>query len=362
MATQLHKTRYKILFITTFVMIVILITTGSIAKESPVQTQLTQYPEVKIALLGDTEAGAGFGSVLALVASEKSDVVMINGDFGYGSSPQKWTDRLLKSIDINTHAIIGSLGNHDRGKNTNTYIAAFESFRTPANGLKNSCTGKAAIKKDQDTILIDEVCTFGNVTVVANGIGQAHTKSYLETRLDKKLKDTPLGNWKLVGYHYTLPQMNPGLKSSVENTYNFFDIIRRHGAIGAQAHTHSVMASCPIISPFTSGGIPKCHQNYTNFMERFITPGTGLYIDSSLGGKEARARKRCKLGTETDCIHMSDLITEEGYTRADGLTLSGFDPLGALFIVFNSGGDPLKAHAYYKSIDGREIFKFNIKR
>ena len=38
------------------------------------------------------------------------------------------------------------------------------------------------------------------------------SKTYLENRLDIKLKTVPIDNWKLVGYHFTLSSLNPGLK------------------------------------------------------------------------------------------------------------------------------------------------------
>jgi hypothetical protein len=319
---------------------------------------------IKVALLGDTDAGVNFGSVLALTAAEKSDVVMINGDFGYSSTPAAWKARVVSAIDYNTHPIIGALGNHDRlSNNMGTYISIFDSFRTPKNGLKSACTGLPTLSLNQDTTIIDESCTFGNVTLIANAIGQTYTKPYLESRLESKLISAPANNWKLVGYHYSIPTMNPGLKSSEENSYAFFDLIRKYGAMGAQAHTHSVMASCPIASPFVKGGSVKCHRGFGPDLEdRFVMPGVGLFFDSSLGGKEVRPRSKCKTASDPTCQHMVDLITKEGYTRIDGRVMKKFNPMGALFIVFNAGGDPSKAFAYYKSIDGQVIFQFTVSR
>ena len=184
---------------------------------------------------------------------------------------------------------------------------------------------------------------------------------YLENRLEAKLKAAPSANWKLVGYHYTLASMNPGFKGD-QATYRFFDLIRQYGAIGAQAHTHSAMASCPISSPFKRGGKVVCHPEFKALESRFVAPGTGLYVDSSMGGVETRRRKRCKKTNENGCGHLIDLISEDGYTRTDGTARNDFDHLGALFFVFNMGGDAAKAHAYFKSVDGQMVFKFDLIR
>jgi hypothetical protein len=200
------------------------------------------------------------------------------------------------------------------------------------------------------------------VSIIENGIGQVLSKPYLEGRLEAKLKAVPMENWKLVGYHFTLTSMNPGIKGD-ENTYKFFDLIRQYGAIGAQAHTHTVMASCPVMSVFSKGAAIKCHPDFgMNLEDRFVLPGTGLFVDASTGGKEVRSRGRCKSATEAGCTHMVDIISKEGYTRIDGTSYSKFNGLGAMFIIFNVGGDPSKALAYFKSIDGQVIFKFNISR
>jgi len=317
-------------------------------------------PEVKVALLGDTEAGTNFGSVLNLIANEKADVIMINGDFGYDASPSRWRDRLLASIDINNYSVIGSMGNHDVGQG-NEYVGIFAKFRNNKNNLISKCTGSEGIREGKDTIAVDEVCNFGNVSIISSAIGQVLNSSYLEGRLEEKLKNSPASNWKLVGYHFTLANMNPGYKSD-QATYKFFDLIRQYGAIGTQAHTHSVMASCPISSVFALGRDPACHPDFADLENRFVLPGTGLFVDSSLAGKPPRNRGRCKNPTEKNCGHLIDIISGEGYTRADGAKFSNFTPLGAMFMVFNAGGDPAKTLAYFKSIDGQVVFKFNIGR
>lgn len=320
-----------------------------------------QAQEVTVALIGDTGADQMFGSVLHLVANENADVVMINGDLGYNSSPEKWNDRLKSSIDTSKYFVIGTLGNHDAGSK-DKYLALFDGYRNDNKDLRTKCSGTTGVKEGHDIIAVDEVCTFGNVSIIASGIGLVLSTTYLENRLEQKLKNVPKENWSLAGYHYTVTSMNPGIKGD-ENTYKFFDLLRQYGAIGAQAHTHSGMASCPIASPFVRGAEVKCHASFGSDLEaRFVAPGIGLFMDSSLGGKEIRNRSRCHSSKEKGCQHLVDLISDEGYTRTDGTIKSDFNPFGAMFIVFNLDGDPTKALAYYKSVDGKVVFKFNISR
>lgn len=326
------------------------------------ENQQVAIPEIKVALTGDTEAATNFESVLKLVTAEKANLLMINGDFGYGYSPATWQKKVTSTVDINTLPIIATLGNHDvGGTKTDTYINIIQGFRNAKNGLTTACTGKPGVSEGHDITAVDEVCTIGNISIVGSGIGQVLSKTYLENRLDAKLKAVPNGNWKLAGYHFTLASMNPGIKGD-EATQKFFDIIRQNGAIGAQGHTHIAMASCPISSTFQKGAAVQCHPSFTNPAERFIMPGTGIYVDSSLGGKEARPRLRCKTANEKGCQHMVDMISQEGYSRTDGITKKNFTRFGALFIIFNAGGNPNKAYAYFKSVDGQTIFSFNITR
>lgn len=317
--------------------------------------------EVKIALIGDTDVGSNFRSVLKMVALEKPNLLMINGDLGYKATPAAWKKRVISSVDINKLPIIATLGNHDLASATTKYIEIINGFRTTSNGLKTVCTGKTPIVEDQDITAVDEVCTLGNVSVIGSAIGQVLTTTYLENRLATKLEAVPEGNWKLVGYHFTLASMNVGTKAD-QATHEFFDIIRKSGAIGAQAHTHFATATCPISSVFEKNAPIVCHPTFTNPDERFVMSGTGIFVDSSLGGKSTRPRIRCKAANESGCAHMVDIISKEAYTRTDGLKKTNFNRFGALFIVFNVGGDPKKAKAYFKSIDTKVVFSFNISR
>ena len=323
----------------------------------------TSIEEVKIALIGDTSAGSNFTEVLKLIEAEKAQVIMINGDFGYNYSPEQWKQKIISTIDTQTISVIGTLGNHDvERNNANKYISILFGFRNSNNNLINICTGSANISEGKDIAGADEVCTFKNVSIIGSGIGQILSTNYLENRLEQKLKEAPKENWKLIGYHFTLESMNPGIKGD-QSTHKFFELIRKYGAIGAQGHTHSVMASCPISSEFVKGNkIHDCHPEFNNPNERFIFPGTGLYVDSSLGGKEVRNRNRCANPNEIGCHHMVDLISAEGYTRTDGITKTSFNRFGALFITFNKGSNPSKAEVYFKSIDGSVVFSFNITK
>lgn len=320
--------------------------------------------EFKVAVLGDTGAKINFPKVLKLIADEQSNLVLINGDFGYSASASTWKSVLQKNLDTDKYPVIGALGNHDVGfLNTGRYISIFKSLRNKNNGLSVNCTGSFSILPWMgDITAADEVCTFGNVSIVVSAIGQIFRKSYFEHRLENKLKRIPKDHWKLVGYHYTLESMTPGLKPT-ENTHEFFDLIRRYGAIGAQAHTHSVMASCPISSKFDNKKPVACSPHFTDLNERFVAPGVGLFIDSSLGGQDVRNRSRCLKHTEEGCSHLVDIITREGYSRTDGTTRSDFYiPAGVMFFNFNVGGNPNRAYVYYKSIDGQEIFSFNLTK
>lgn len=342
----------------------------------------TTNSELKVALIGDTDSKENFRTALKIARTGGANVIMINGDFVYlnddepkrafFSKAQTWKQILQEEIDLNRTAVIGSLGNHDVDFNDNNgtawedeFIKYFDSFRNSYNGLRRKCTGAPGLSKMRDVTLVNEVCTFGNVSIVASSINLFHehgfSSQFFEDELHKKLSAAPASNWKLAGYHFTLASMNRAGKSEDQNTHRFFDIIRQHGAIGAQAHTHQVMASCSISSPFRLGEAVRCDRQFGNdSSNRWVGPGLGLYVDSS-AVRDVRPKTSC-LNAGAGCKHMTDVITAEGYSYQDRGSRSLRDGRGVLFLVFNANGDSSKGYATYMNFSGDQVFSFNIHK
>jgi len=354
---------------------------GNPIVETP-STEGIPFPEITVALIGDTDVNSAFADALALVKSESPDILMINGDFAYLNDGEgldefyeyaaTWKQRLLEQIDIENVAVIGSLGNHEVDPNSGDnameerFLQYFDDFRTPSNGLGNACTGQPTLSVSADVTLVNEVCNFGNLSIVVSGINQLYTDGFstefFEGALDTKLSDIPDSNWSLVGFHFSLASMNRAGKDTDQATHAFFDSIREYGAIGVQAHTHSASASCSISSPFVEGQPVVCDPQYLGDMAvRGLARGTGIFLDSSLGGRDVRSKSPC-LNNGGDCTHLADLVTAQGYSFQDGPDQDISPRIGVFFIVFNEGGDPSRARVYFKDQSGAVIFQFNVIR
>ena len=80
-------------------------------------------------------------------------------------------------------------------------------------------------------------------------------------------------------------------------------------------------------------------------------PGKSFVFVSGLGGYNIRDQKRCRPTTfPYGCKGEWATI----YTRSQGATF------GALFIVFNTKGDPAAAHGYFKTVDGHIVDRFDL--
>jgi hypothetical protein len=65
----------------------------------------------KVAFIGDTGTGFGFGRVLDLIRAEKADLVIVLGDTDYGSTERGW-DQMVRD-KLGDEAAIVVFGNHD---------------------------------------------------------------------------------------------------------------------------------------------------------------------------------------------------------------------------------------------------------
>src|SRR6185503_21304629 len=84
-----------------------------------------------------------------------------------------------------------------------------------------------------------------------------------------------------------------------------------------------------------------------------VSPGHSFVVVSALGGVGIRDQELCLPDTPPyGCNGEWAAI----YASNQGATY------GALFMVFNVGGDPLKAHGYFKNVDGAVIDEFDITR
>jgi hypothetical protein len=82
-----------------------------------------------------------------------------------------------------------------------------------------------------------------------------------------------------------------------------------------------------------------------------VRPGAVPVFVSGLGGRSIRVQQRCLPASYPyGCKGEWAFV----YTATQGANY------GALFIVFNGGGDPRKAHGYFKTVAGQVVDQFDL--
>jgi hypothetical protein len=289
--------------------------------------------EVLVAFLGDSENGSGFNQVLDLVIAEKADAVLHNGDFDYSNDP----DGFFATVDLKLGTAFPyfvSVGNHDASA-WNEYSAyALEHL------------SKVGVTLDDPEIL-DQKFAFVwrglHFVMVGENGNNGEFADFINAQLDPN-EDA----WKICGWHKLQEAMQIGDKPD-EMSWDIYENCRMNGALITTGHEHSYERTKTLISMTDQMVDPTCPASSTVC----VSPGRTFAVVSGLGGHEVRDQGRCFPSTPPyGCNGEWASI----YTSDQDATY------GAFFVLFNAGGDPKRAHAYFKNIDGAIIDEFDIVR
>jgi hypothetical protein len=288
---------------------------------------------VLVAFIGDSGNGSAFKSVLDLVMSENVDAIIHNGDFDYGLDP----DAFFATVDSKVgkdFPYFASVGNHDAGAWTD-YAAYLEGHMTAA-----GATVDDADWSDQKFAFKWRGLHF--VFVGENGNNEEFA-SFIDDQLDPAVDE-----WKICGWHKNQREMQIGGKSS-EMGWDVYENCRIHGAIVTTGHEHSYERTKTLISMETQEVDSTC----SDAAMECVSPGRTFAVVSGLGGVGIRDQERCEPTTPPYGCNgewASIYASEQGAKY------------GALFILFNAGGDPYKAEGYFKNVDGDVIDQFSVVR
>jgi hypothetical protein len=87
-----------------------------------------------------------------------------------------------------------------------------------------------------------------------------------------------------------------------------------------------------------------------------VKPGQTFVFVSGVGGQELRPYSSSQHNDDTWWASRS---TSNSWVK-NGVTQSGVASYGALFVRFNVAGDPHRADAYFRDLDGRIVDQFTI--
>ena len=289
----------------------------------------------KVAFIGDTEIGSNFKSVLGLVKSEGAQMLMVQGDMGYGNSAASWFTA-LDSVLPSTFPVFVSEGNHDSSAGWTSYVNPFLS-RWQALGVtvdKNN-TGDGVYSMTYRGLLM--------VMVGQNGGNAASYSSYLNAKLQADNH-----TWRICSWHKNMAAMQIGGKGD-EMAWSVYDTCRQNGAIVATAHEHSYERT-KTLTNMQSQTVDTSCSDPANLC---VGAGKTFSFVSGLGGNSVRDQQRCLPSTYPyGCKGEWAKI----YTTNQNAKY------GALFITFNVGGDPKKATGYFKNIAGETVDQFTVTK
>ena len=295
----------------------------------------------KVAFVGDMAIGANAEAVLQLISDEGADMVIHQGDLGYGNETDPQTaidwDAQVTSILGASFPYFGLVGNHDVG-NWSTYQTLLKDRLALVSGA--SCAGDYGV---------EAACTYQGLFFILSGVGSdastpaddASHISYLATEL---AADDSI--WSICAWHKNQTAMQVGSKPN-QVGWSAYETCRQGDAIIATGHEHSYSRTKTLRSLQNQLTTPL----WPDADELSVGNGSTFAFVSGLAGRSIRDQDRClPITPPYGCNGEWASI----YTSDQGATY------GALFIEFHVDGDPRKANGYFKDIDLNVIDTFTI--
>ena len=297
-------------------------------------------PNFKVAFIGDQAIGQNAVDVLELIQTEGADMVLHQGDLGYGLElvPQTaidW-DEQITNILGDDFPYFASIGNHDVG-NWATYQSLLVARLGQVAGA--SCTGDYGVMA---------TCTYQGLYFILSGAGSSPIVPDYAPHIDYIQDQLAADNsiWRICAWHKNQTAMQVGSKPN-EVGWGPYEACRQGRAIIATAHEHSYSRTKTLSNVQTQ----TVDSLWTDPNDLRVSAGSTFVFVSGLGGHSIRHQKRCLPTTPPyGCNGEWASI----YTFNQGATY------GALFIEFHVDGDPAKASGYFKDIDGDVIDSFTI--
>ena len=277
----------------------------------------------KVAFIGDQGVDENAQAVLAMIAEEGTDLVLIQGDLGYlDNAAEQWEQNLTNAFGEN-FPVLSVAGNHE-DKEWPIYHRHIRNRVWRNNGL--DCTGNPGVKA---------TCSFQNLDIaqVSPGIfeiegidPQDDYSGYIDSFFASSNK-----RWKICSWHKNQNAMQTGTKIDATG-WGVYNACLNTGALVATAHEH-VYSRTYLMSSFENQTV--AHRDPTMTLE----PGRSFAFVSGMGGFDVRDQDQG--GDWWASI----------YTSTQGATH------GALFCDF----EDTTASCYFKAVNGAEPDRFELR-
>ncbi len=297
---------------------------------------LTTPANFKVAFVGDQGVSEGSHAVLKLIKSEKTDLLIIPGDFDYEDSPDQW-DKMLTDT-VGDMPILASIGNHDVDK-WSGYSAKLKARldKMP----KAKCTGELGIKHR---------CEYEGLVIAISAVGTKGDRheEFIEQSLSEKKAAFSICVW-----HKNQTMMQVGSKED-ETGWKVYETCREHGAIVATAHEHSYSRTF-LMSNFEKQTVASRGSDLV------LDAGHSFAFVSGLGGKSIREEGEEEIWQKIlKALKGDKREPEKGDWWAKVYTANQNANYGALFCTFHVDNDPRKARCEFKNITGDVVDTFQL--
>jgi Calcineurin-like phosphoesterase len=308
----------------------------------------------KVAFIGDTgydphdtpALDSGFEQVLALVRSEAAHLLAIAGDFSY----EEETDvarvyfGTINRMLGERFPVLGADGNHDDWAHYQPFFQA---------QLEKMGLSRTLISGDEYGL------RFGGIQWVI--LGERGNAAFV--RMQFAHADDA---WRVCLWHKNMHDMQTGDKGD-DMDWATYRACQEAGAMIATGNEHSYARTMTL----TDLGNREAGHGATGTPDRLaVGPGRTFVVVSGLGGRSLRDYECDAHDDDTwwATVYTSNYYLKAGTKMAKSCAkgtkeyetaVQGYT-YGALFITFNAGGDPHKAEAYFKTINGDIIDVFSI--
>ncbi len=277
----------------------------------------------KVAFTGDQGTNENAKAVLAMIANEGTDLLLLQGDFGYDpGTSSAWENNLTNALGAD-FPVLSVVGNHDDDE-----WSAYSNFITQRidRAGELSCSDNPGIKAH---------CQFRNIEIVQvapgiNGIEGVSPRDNYDQYINDKFSGSS-SKWRICSWHKNMTNLQTGTKSN-STGWNVYHECMNAGAIVAVAHEHAYSRT-HLLGNFESQRVVHRNSDMT------IKPGQSFMFVSGLGGHSIREQSRG--GDWWASI----------YTATQGATH------GALFCDFEQN----TAQCYFKAIDGSVPDQFSLR-
>lgn len=292
---------------------------------------------LKVAFIADQGFGKKASAVLQLIADEKADMVLHQGDFDYNDDPDAW-DKQISSLLGPDFPYFASIGNHD----TDAWLGYQQKLQARLGRISGAtCSGDLGVKS---------VCRYKGLFFILSGAGTRGSGHDVYIR-DQLAADNSI--WRICTWHKNQHDMQAGGKKD-EVGWQPYRVCQGSRAIIATGHEHTYSRTLTLTDV---GNRAKGHGATGQPDQVQVGVGKTFVFVSGLGGQTKRDYHPAQHDDDTwwATIYTSDYYLRNG----EEITNYNYD-YGALFVTFYVDGDPTKARGYFKNIDGEIIDTFDI--